>query len=182
MPIDELACALALSRRCRLRPADRDVSRARRAAGLSYSAVGRAFGARPHHRRPCLPADRGAARRSGHRPPSVRARRTSAPTSRARCSRRRRCGHERRRNRRKSRRRAPATPQPAIDPFRGQHLALAQRQIATEHGRASVVSRRGGKPAGLAGAPARARRPCADRAASIAGRRTAARRFHARRI
>lgn len=36
----------------------------------------------------------------------------------------------------------PASPQPqqpAIDAFRGQHLALAQRQIATERGRASVT-------------------------------------------
>ena len=30
-------------------------------------------------------------------------------------------------------------PQPAIDPFRGQHLALAQQQIPTEFGRANVV-------------------------------------------
>ena len=30
-------------------------------------------------------------------------------------------------------------PQPAVDEFRGQHLALTQRQIATEQGRASVT-------------------------------------------
>lgn len=34
---------------------------------------------------------------------------------------------------------APEPPQPAIDAFRGQHLALAQRQIATDHGRVSVT-------------------------------------------
>jgi hypothetical protein len=34
---------------------------------------------------------------------------------------------------------APESPQPAINSFRGQHLALAQQQIATELGRASVL-------------------------------------------
>jgi len=34
---------------------------------------------------------------------------------------------------------APEPPQPAIDSFRGQHLALAQRQIATDDGRVSVT-------------------------------------------
>jgi hypothetical protein len=34
---------------------------------------------------------------------------------------------------------ADQSQQPSIDPFRGQHLALAQRQIATEHGRMSVT-------------------------------------------
>jgi hypothetical protein len=34
----------------------------------------------------------------------------------------------------------PETQQPSIDPFRGQHLAVAQRQIATEHGRANVTT------------------------------------------
>jgi len=35
--------------------------------------------------------------------------------------------------------RVPEYQQPAIDSFRSQHLALAQRQIATEFGRASVT-------------------------------------------
>jgi hypothetical protein len=35
--------------------------------------------------------------------------------------------------------RVPQPPAPAIDAFRGQHLALAQRQITTEFGRASVT-------------------------------------------
>jgi hypothetical protein len=41
----------------------------------------------------------------------------------------------------KSRRsaRRPETRQPSIDAFRSQHLAVAQRQIATEHGHASVT-------------------------------------------
>ena len=43
---------------------------------------------------------------------------------------------------RKSAGRAPEPQQPAIDAFRSQHFALAERQIATEHGRASVT----GKP------------------------------------
>src|SRR5579872_996243 len=34
---------------------------------------------------------------------------------------------------------APEPLRPAIDPFRGQHLALAQRRIATEDGPASVT-------------------------------------------
>ena len=34
---------------------------------------------------------------------------------------------------------APESQQPSIDPFRGQHMAVAQRQIATEHGHASVT-------------------------------------------
>jgi hypothetical protein len=33
----------------------------------------------------------------------------------------------------------PESPQPAIGSFRGQHLALAQRQVATEQGHASVI-------------------------------------------
>jgi hypothetical protein len=40
---------------------------------------------------------------------------------------------------RKATARRPETQQPAIDEFRGQHLAVAQRQIATEHGHASVT-------------------------------------------
>lgn len=35
--------------------------------------------------------------------------------------------------------RTPEPPQPAIDPQRAQHLALAQQQVATERGRASVM-------------------------------------------
>lgn len=35
--------------------------------------------------------------------------------------------------------RLPDTAQPEIDSFRGQHLALAQRQIATEFGRSNVT-------------------------------------------
>jgi len=35
--------------------------------------------------------------------------------------------------------RAPETPQPEIDAFRGRHLHLAERQIATELGRLSVT-------------------------------------------
>jgi hypothetical protein len=35
--------------------------------------------------------------------------------------------------------RAPESPQPSIDAFRAQHLAVAQRQIATELGHASVT-------------------------------------------
>lgn len=33
----------------------------------------------------------------------------------------------------------PESQQPSIDPFRGQHLAVAQRQVATEHGHATVT-------------------------------------------
>jgi hypothetical protein len=40
---------------------------------------------------------------------------------------------------RKSAGRASESPQPTIDAFIGQHLELAQRQIATEFGRASVT-------------------------------------------
>jgi hypothetical protein len=40
---------------------------------------------------------------------------------------------------RKAAARLPESQQPAIDGFRGQHLAVAQRQIATEHGHASVT-------------------------------------------
>ena len=40
---------------------------------------------------------------------------------------------------RKSSGRVADAPQPAIDSFRGQHLDLAQRQIATELGRANVT-------------------------------------------
>ncbi len=40
---------------------------------------------------------------------------------------------------RKSACRAPEPPRPAIDEFLGQHLELAQRQIATEFGRSSVT-------------------------------------------
>jgi hypothetical protein len=40
---------------------------------------------------------------------------------------------------RKSAGRASEAPQPTIDAFLGQHLELAQRQIATEFGRASVT-------------------------------------------
>lgn len=35
--------------------------------------------------------------------------------------------------------RMPTPPQPSIDPFRGQHLALAERQVTTEFGRANVL-------------------------------------------
>ena len=42
--------------------------------------------------------------------------------------------------------RAPQAAQPAIDEFRGQHLALAQRQIATELGRANVTVDDGESP------------------------------------
>ena len=44
-----------------------------------------------------------------------------------------------RRNRRKSPSRMPQPPQPTVDSFRAQHLALAPRQIITEFGRASVI-------------------------------------------
>lgn len=44
--------------------------------------------------------------------------------------------------------------QPTIDWFRDQHVALAQRQIATEHGRTSVVVDEAESPLGLAGAAA----------------------------
>jgi hypothetical protein len=40
----------------------------------------------------------------------------------------------------------PDSPQPEIDAFRRQHLALAQRQIATELGRASVTVDEGESP------------------------------------
>ena len=39
----------------------------------------------------------------------------------------------------KSAHRVPEPPTPAIDCYRGQHLELAERQIATEHGRANVT-------------------------------------------
>jgi len=47
---------------------------------------------------------------------------------------------------RKSAVRAPEPPQPAIDAFRSQQLALAQRQIATEHGRSNVTVDEGESP------------------------------------
>jgi hypothetical protein len=46
----------------------------------------------------------------------------------------------------KSARPAPESPQPAIDGFRGQHLALTQRQIATELGHVSVTVDDGESP------------------------------------
>ena len=46
---------------------------------------------------------------------------------------------KRRRKRRKSPSRMPQPPQPTVDSFRAQHLALAPRQIITEFGRASVI-------------------------------------------
>ena len=47
---------------------------------------------------------------------------------------------------RKPANRVPDSPQPDIDAFRSQHLALAQRQIATEHGAASVTVDEGESP------------------------------------
>lgn len=47
---------------------------------------------------------------------------------------------------RKSAVRAPDPSQPAIDAFRSQHLALAQRQIATDSGRANVTVDEGESP------------------------------------
>jgi hypothetical protein len=41
--------------------------------------------------------------------------------------------------RRKAAHRQPQAPQPIVDGFRAQHLALAQRQIVTELGRTSVI-------------------------------------------
>ena len=41
--------------------------------------------------------------------------------------------------RRKAARRQPQAPQPIVDGFRAQHLALVQRQIVTELGRTSVI-------------------------------------------
>jgi len=35
--------------------------------------------------------------------------------------------------------RGPEPPQPAVDRFRGRHLSLTQRQIATELGRSNVT-------------------------------------------
>jgi len=40
----------------------------------------------------------------------------------------------------------PDEPEPAVDRFRGQHLALAERQIETEHGRARVIVDEGESP------------------------------------
>src|SRR6476659_2338932 len=45
----------------------------------------------------------------------------------------------RRSKRRKASRRQPQAPQPIVDGFRAQHLALAQRQIVTDLGRTSVI-------------------------------------------
>jgi hypothetical protein len=47
---------------------------------------------------------------------------------------------------RKPAKHVPDPPQPDIDAFRGQHLALAQRQIATELGAASVLIDEGESP------------------------------------
>jgi len=47
---------------------------------------------------------------------------------------------------RKSAMRAAEPPQPTIDAFRSQHLALAQRQIATELGRSNVTVDEGESP------------------------------------
>ena len=47
---------------------------------------------------------------------------------------------------RKPAKRIPDPPQPDIDAFRSQHLALAQRQIATELGAASVIFNEGESP------------------------------------
>jgi hypothetical protein len=46
----------------------------------------------------------------------------------------------------KNRRRIPEPPQPDIDAFRSQHLSLAQGQITTELGRASVTVDEGESP------------------------------------
>ncbi len=46
----------------------------------------------------------------------------------------------------KSARPAPESAQPAVDAFRGQHLTLAQRQIATDLGHASVTVDDGESP------------------------------------
>jgi len=45
----------------------------------------------------------------------------------------------RRSKRRKASRRQPQAPQPIVDGFRAQHLALAQREIVTDLGRTSVI-------------------------------------------
>ena len=76
--------------------------------------------------------------------------------------------------------RLPDRPQPAIDRFRGQHLTLAERTDRHRTWPRPRHRRRHGKPAGVACAPARPRRPRADRAAPVAGRRAAARRIHPR--
>src|SRR3972149_3872031 len=47
---------------------------------------------------------------------------------------------------RKPANRVPDSPQPEIDTFRSRHLALAQRQIATEGGAASVLIDEGESP------------------------------------
>jgi hypothetical protein len=49
-------------------------------------------------------------------------------------------------NNRKAANRVPDQPQPDIDTFRGQHLALTQRQIATELGRSNVTVDEGESP------------------------------------
>ena len=49
-------------------------------------------------------------------------------------------------NNRKSAKHVPDSPQPEINAFRGRHLALAQRQIATELGAASVLIDDGESP------------------------------------
>ena len=54
-------------------------------------------------------------------------------------SQRRQSKRCKRSKRRKAARRQPQAPQPVVDSFRAQHLALVQRQIVTELGRTSVI-------------------------------------------
>jgi hypothetical protein len=54
-------------------------------------------------------------------------------------SQRRQSKRAKRSKRRKAARRQPHAPQPIVDGFRAQHLALVQRQIVTELGRTSVI-------------------------------------------
>ena len=54
-------------------------------------------------------------------------------------SQRRQSKRAKRSKQRKAARRQPQAPQPIVDGFRAQHLALAQRQIVTELGRTSVI-------------------------------------------
>ena len=129
--------------------------------GLSYTEVGRAFGRDRTTAALCLPADRGAARRSRGRCRAglagKRLRRAAPQAQRAGAAMSAR--HDAK----------PSPPQTlagdaGIDPLRAQHLELGRAPDPRRDRRQRRHRRRGGKPAGLAGAAQGPRRPRADRA------------------
>ena len=73
----------------------------------------------------------------------------------------------------------PDQPRAEVGAFRARHLALAEREIVSEFGKARVTIDDSESPLAWLARRRGPRWPRADRAASVAGRRTAARRFHA---